>query len=106
MIIHREQLIKRLSQKTGYCQKDIYRLFKALDEVTLEYFNEVENDEDIVIHLLTGMKLSAHIVPQRERLDPTTKKPIIVGETVKPSVKFSQNFKNKIQEQYKNKLDG
>ena len=106
MVINREQLVKRLSEKTGYWQKDIYQLFRALDEVVLECFNEVENTEDIAIQLLTGMKLSAHVVPPRERLDPTTKDPIIVGETVKPSAKFSKNFKAKIQEQYKNKIDG
>ena len=106
MLITRDTLIRRLSEKSGYCQKDIRPLLRCFDEAVLEYLNEVTDTEDVSIQILKGVKISAHIVPERERVDPRTGNPIIVRETVKPACKFSEDFRKNIQEQYDAKKDG
>ena len=105
MLITREQLIKMLAEKSGYYQKDIRDVLKSLDEVVLECFNEVTEEEDVSIQLITGCKIGCSIVPMRERVDPRTQKPIVCQPTCKPNSKFSQDFRKLIQQQYDDKQE-
>ena len=105
MIVNREQLIKRLAEKSGFYQKHIKSVLQALDEVVLECFAEVADDEDVSIQLIQGCKINARVMPKRERVDPRTLESIIVDETVKPSAKFSSDFREKIQIQDEEKKD-
>lgn len=106
MLITREMLIKRLSEESGYWQKDIRAVLQCLDDVVLEYFGEITDDEDISIQLVQGVKISAHVVPKRDRVDPRNGNPIVCKETVKPACKFSEDFRKVIQNQYESKKDG
>jgi hypothetical protein len=106
MLITREMMIKRLSDVSGYYQKDIRALLQALDEVVFDYFNDVTDDEDIYVQLVKGIKCGCKIVPERTRKDPRTQNDIVCGATVKPFTKFSDDFRKAIQEQYENKKDG
>lgn len=106
MVITREMLVKRLSEHSGYYQKDIRTLLQHLDDVVLECFNEVTDDEEISIQLVTGCKIGCEIVPQRERVHPKTRESIICSPTCKPNVKFSKDFRAIIQKQYDDKKDG
>lgn len=106
MLITREAMIKRLSEKSGYYQRDVRTLLQCMDDVVLECFDEVTDDEDIIVQLVKGVRISAHVVPKRERVDPRTQKPIMVDETVKPACKFSDDFRVAIQNQYDAKKDG
>lgn len=106
MLITREMMIKRLSDVSGYYQKDIRVLLQTLDEVVFEYFNDVTDDEDISVQLVKGIKCGCKIVPERTRKDPRTQEDIVCGATVKPFAKFSDDFRKAIQEQYENKKNG
>lgn len=106
MTITREMLIKRLSEKSGYYQKDIRALLQSLDEVVLECFGEVTDDEDIMIQLVQGIKIGCSIQPERARKDPRSQEDIICKPTCKPKSKFSDEFRKAIQNQYETKKDG
>ena len=106
MLITREMMIKRLSDVSGYYQKDIRVLLQALDEVVFEYFNDVSDDDDISVQLVKGIKCGCKIVPERTRKDPRTQEDIICKATVKPFAKFSEDFRAAIQDQYDIKKDG
>lgn len=106
MHITREEMIKRLSEKTGYYQKDVRNVLNAMDDAVLEAFNEVTDDEEISMQLVEGIKCGCKIVKSRERINPATQQPIICEPTCKPFAKFSQNFRQNIQEQYEEKRDG
>ena len=106
MIITREMLIKRLSEHSGYFQKDIRTLLQCMDEVVFDAFNEATLEDEVQVQVVTGIKLGCKIVGERERVDPRTQEPIIVGETTKPFAKFSQDFREAIQAQYDAKKDG
>lgn len=106
MTITREEMVRKLSEKSGYYQKDIRALLQCLDEVVFEELCEVSDDNDITIQLVQGIKVSAHVVPERDRVDPRTQAPIVVKATVKPACKFSQDYRLKLQEVYDNKQNG
>lgn len=105
MFITREMMIRKLSDKSGYNQKDIRALLKSFDEVVYDCFDEVTDDEEIMVQLLRGIRVGCSVQPERQRKDPRTQEDIIVGETVKPFCRFSEGFRQLIQEQYEAKKD-
>lgn len=106
MVITREALIRLLSENSGYYQKDVRSLLQSLDDVMVDLFVNVPYDEDLYVQLFEGCKLRAKVVHERERVDPRSQQPIVCADTVKLGVKYSDQFKNKIQELYNSKKDG
>lgn len=100
MVITREMLVKRLSEKSGYIQNDIRTLLQCMDEVVFDALNEATLEDDIQVQMIIGVKLGCKIIDERQRVDPRTQQPIIVGETTKPFVKFSKDFRLRLQETY------
>ena len=103
MEITREQLIRRVAEEANYWQKDVRNVFNALEDVILECFGEVTDEEPISIRVLQGLALQGYIVPERERVDPRNRKPIVCPPTVKVSARYSDLFKEKIQGKYEEK---
>lgn len=103
MTITRENLIELLSEKSGYWKKDIRYLLQCLDDVVFEEFGKATVDEDVQIQIVKGIKAGVKILGDRERINPITREPIVVGETVKPFAKFSQDYKFKLQDAYDEK---
>lgn len=106
MTITREEMVKRLSERSGYYQKDVRTLLQCMDDVVFEAMGEATLEDEVQMQIVTGIKLGCKIVESRERVNPKTQEPIIVGETTKPFTKFSQDFRLKLQEQYNNKKNG
>ena len=106
MVITRERLIKRLSEKSGYYQKDIRVLLQCLDDVVFEELCNATLSEDVQIQMVTGIKLGCKKMDKRMRVDPRTQKPITVNESPKPFAKFSDDFRFRLQEAYDAKKDG
>lgn len=106
MVITRDALIKRLSEVSGYYQKDIKKVLQTLDDVVFEYFNDVTESENVSVQLVKGIKCGCKIVPERTRKDPRTQNEITCEATVKPFTKFSDDFRKAIQSQYDSKKDG
>ena len=103
MVITREMLIKKLSEESGYWQKDIRTVLQCLDDVVLEYFSEATEEDDMLIQVVQGVKIGCSIVPERTRKDPRTQEDIVCAPTCKPKAKFSEEFRIKIQKQYEEK---
>lgn len=106
MTITREEMIDRLSEKSGYFKQDVRHLLKCMDEVVFDALCDVTDDEDVSVQVIKGAKISVHVVPPRDRVDPRTQEPIVAGATVKPACKFSRDFRLKLQENYDAKKDG
>ena len=106
MTITREEMIRKLSDKSGYFQKDIRVLLQCLDEVVFEELSSVTDDEEVSIQLVSGIKVKTSVVPERDRVDPRNQKPIVVKATVKPACKFSQDYRFKLQSAYENSKNG
>ena len=106
MTITREEMVRRLSERSGYYMKDVRALLQCMDDVVFEALGEATLDDEVQIQIVTGIKCGCKIVESRERVDPRNQQPIIVGETVKPFAKFSQDYRLKLQEAYDNNKNG
>lgn len=105
MEITREQLIRMVAEKANYWQQDVKAVFNALEDVILECFGEVTEDEPISIRVFKGLALHGSFVPERERRSPHNNEPIVCKPTIKPSAKYSDVFKKKIQEKYEENIE-
>ena len=106
MTITREEMIRRLSERSGYYMKDVRTLLQCMDDVVFEAMGEATLEDEVQMQIVTGIKIGCKIVGARDRVDPRNQVPIVVGETTKPFTKFSQDFRFKLQEQYDNKKNG
>ena len=105
MNITREAFIKRLSEKSGYWQKDVRSLLQAMDEVIVECFDEATEENEVTLQLVEGIKLCCKIMPERERVHPSTQEPIICEPSTKPFVRFSEGFRDKIQQRFEERQE-
>jgi hypothetical protein len=99
-------MIRKLSDKSGYYQKDIRTLLQCLDEIVFEELCEVTDENDVSIQLVQGVKLQCISVPERQRKDPRDQSDIVCKSTCKIKAKFSQDLKLKLQENYDEKHNG
>lgn len=105
MEIAREQMIRKVAEASGYYQKNVREVFNVLEDVIIECLSEVTEDEPVSIRILQGLALTGHLVPERERVDPRNRTPIICPPTVRVSAKYSDLLKEKIQKQYEEKAE-
>ena len=106
MTITRDEMIRRLSEKSGYYMKDVRNLLQCMDAVVFDALCEATLEEEVQIQLVTGIKCGVKVLEPRDRVDPRTQEPIKVGESTKPFAKFSQDYRFKLQEAYDNKKNG
>lgn len=106
MTITREEMIKKLSEKSGFYMKDVRHLLQCMDEVVFDELSKATLEEEVQIQMVTGIKCGVKIIESRDRVDPRTQKPIVVGETVKPFAKFSQDMRQKLQNNYDSRKNG
>ena len=105
MTITREDMVRLLSEKSGYYQKDVRELLRCMDEVVMEQLSEVSPDEDVSIQLVQGVKLQNVSVPERQRKDPRNQNDIVCSSTCKLKAKFSQDLKLKMATMYDEKYN-
>lgn len=103
MLVTKDRMARDLAEVTGYYLKDVKTLLAAMDDVVKGYFTEVTDDEEVVVQIIEGVKLKSYVVQPRERINPKTREPIVVKATVKPGVKYSQDFRALIQQKYEEK---
>ena len=106
MEITREMLIKKVAEESGYYQKNIRDVFNVLEDVLVECFNEIDDDEPISIRIIQGLSLSGYVVPERERVNPRNRKPIVCKPTIRINARCSEGFKEKVQKIYDDKKEG
>lgn len=103
MLVTKDMMARAIADKSGFFLKDIKKVLSAMDEVVFDYFTEVTDDEEVMIQMVTGIKCGCSVVPPRERVNPKTREPITVKATVKPCVKYSEDFRALIQQKYEEK---
>jgi nucleoid DNA-binding protein len=105
-LITREMLITEIAKRCDYFKQDVRRVFNEFDDLVEEYLSTIdENNEEISIQVVRGLKFSGKLVPERPRRDPRTNKPIICSPTVKLNGKVSETIKEVVQKAYEDKKD-
>ena len=105
MTMTREEMIRKLSAKTGYNIKDIREVLRCMDEVVIEELCEVTPDNEVAIQIVQGVKLICEPVKERQRKDPRNQKDIVCRATCKVKTKISDDIKLKMVENYDNKYN-
>ena len=100
MTVTREDLIRKLSAKSGYHMQDIRHLLRCMDDVVFDEMCGVTPDEEIAVQLVQGVKLICEPVKERERKDPRNQNDIVCRATCKVKTKISQDLKLKMAENY------
>lgn len=106
MTITREEMIRKLSEKSGFYMQDVRHLLKCMDDVVFEELCSVTEDDDVVIQLMPGVKIMSTTVGERTRRHPITQEEIVCEPTCKVKTKISYDFMSKVQDTYNNKKDG
>ncbi len=103
-LITREQIIKQLSERCGFFQRDIKNVLSELDDVVEEHLMTVDEDNDeVAVQVVRGLKLIGKFVPERDRRDPRTNEPIVCSPTVRLHGKVSETIKQVVQRAYEKK---
>lgn len=105
MTTTREDMIRKLSDKSGYTMKDIRELLRCMDEVVIDELCDVSPDNTVVVQLVQGVKLICEPVSERERKDPRNQNDIVCHATCKVKTRVSQDLKEKMTEFYDNKYN-
>lgn len=103
MTVTKDQMARKLAEKTGFYLQDVKAVLSAMDDAVKECFAEVTDDKEVSVQIVEGVKISCKVVPERERVNPATGEPIVCKATVKPGVKYSTVFRETIQKQYDKK---
>ena len=103
-LITRDMIVRMLAEKTGFYMRDIKLVLSELDVLVKECFSEVDDNTEVVVQLVEGIKAGYKVVPERERRNPQTQEKIICKAQTKPFAIFSETLREKMQEIYeKNK---
>ena len=105
MTITREEMVRKLSAKSGYNMKDIREVLRCMDDVVLEELSGVTPNDEVAVQLVQGVKLVCEPVKERARKDPRNQNDIICRATCKVKAKISDDIKLKMQENYNNKYN-
>lgn len=105
MTITREEMVRKLSAKSGYNMKDIREVLRCMDDVVFEELYNVTPDDEVAVQLVQGVKLVCEPVKERARKDPRNQNDIICRATCKVKAKISDDIKLKMQENYDNKYN-
>ena len=105
MTVTREDLISKLSERSGYHKQDIRHLLHCMDEVVLDELCEVTPYDEVAIQIVQGVKLICEPVQERPRKDPRNQNDIVCRATCKVKTKISQDLKLKMAENYDNKYN-
>jgi nucleoid DNA-binding protein len=103
MTITRDEMVRKLSAKTGYNMKDIREVLRGMDEVVFEELGNVTPDNEVAVQLVQGVKLVCEPVEERLRKDPRNQNDITCNATCKVKARISQDIKLKMQEIYDHK---
>lgn len=105
MTVTREDMVRKLSKKSGYRMQDIRQLLHCMDEVVFEELYEVTPDEEVAVQLVQGVKIICEPVKERMRRDPRNQNDVLCRATCKVKAKISEDIKLKMQENYDDKYN-
>ena len=105
MTVTREDLIRKLSLKSGFTMQDIRHLLHCMDNVVFDELCEVSPGNEVAVQLTQGVKILCVPVEQRERKDPRNQNDIVCRATCKLKAKISQDLKLKLQKKYDDKYN-
>lgn len=100
MTITREEVIRKLSKKSGYQIQHIREVLHCMDDVVFEELCGVTPDEEVAIQIVQGVKLECIPVAARMGKNPASQEDIECSATCKVKARISRDMKEKLQAHY------
>lgn len=100
MTVNRDDMVRKLSAKSGYHMKDIRHLLHCMDDVVFEELCNVSPDNEVEVQLVQGVKILCEPVAERARVNPQDRSDIICRATCKVKTRISREFKEKMAKFY------
>lgn len=98
MILKKKDIVDELSKRTKFYKNSTERFVNALEDMIIEYLNQAEVDDNVEIQIAKGLIIGSRRVPEHEAKDPRNQDDVIVPERVLPYARFTDTFKQKINE--------
>nr|DAL08607.1 MAG TPA_asm: Bacterial DNA-binding protein [Caudoviricetes sp.] len=98
MILKKKDIVDELSKRTKFYKNSTERFVSALEDMIIEYLNQAEVDDNVEIQIAKGLIIGSRRVPEHEAKDPRNQDDVIVPERVLPYARFTDTFKQKINE--------
>lgn len=98
MRLQRKEVIDELAAKSGFYKVHTEKFIDALEEMLLDVLKRATFDEDIEIQLTKGFVVGAEKNKAYSAKDPRNQNDVIVPDRITPYAKFTQTFKQKINE--------
>jgi nucleoid DNA-binding protein len=95
-IVKKQEIIDLLSEKTNFYKKNMKNVVEAFSEIIFETLESATFEQDSEIHLMHGLVISGHRVPERESKDPRTGEKILSPEKVIPKATFKSSLRLKL----------
>ncbi len=89
---NKEQIIKLISENTGYEEYNITEIFVSFEEIVNDLLLSANENNDIELKPIPGLTLSGKFVPKHEKRMPDGSYNM-VEDTVKFTAKFTNHFK-------------
>ena len=98
MKLYRKDVISELAHRGDWYKNHTEAFLDALEEMLLDVLSQATLDDKVEIQLTKGFVVGATKNPPYDAVDPRNQTPIIVPERIVPYARFSQTFKEKINE--------
>lgn len=89
--MYRSDFIKKVADRAGFIQSDVRAVLDAVGE---EVENLVRDEEKVTV--FEGLVVEGVRVDAKNRTNYFTGEPIFVDEHIRPKVRFTDNFKDKV----------
>lgn len=98
MKLQRKDVIKELSERSGFFKKYVELFIDSLEDMLVDKLSKTTFDENVEIQICKGFIVGTERCPEREAKDPRNQNDIIVPEKNMPYAKFTSTFKKRINE--------
>lgn len=92
----KDMLIKRISKECGYNTRMVKAFYNALEGDVVNLLSYANPDTDISIRLFEGITINSTFMPEKEKVNNLTGKPIITKSKVKAKANVTRSYCEKI----------
>ncbi len=100
-IIPQSQLITETSDKLHLVEKDVERVIKAYEAISMQHILEASETKITMVEVLKSIRLTGTLVPEHYHEHPYSKDPVFVDDAIRLSTSYTRSFRAKMTREYR-----
>ena len=92
----KDMLINEISSKCGKSKRLVKEIYDAIEDKVFEVLSSANEDEDVSVRLFEGVVIDATYIPEHEKINNLTGESIIAKSKIKPRVKITRSYCEKV----------